>query len=73
MHEDTFTWKKDATFKMTVQYGNAVLFSGLKMYGILLVGIFTIGLIIILVPSMGKITVQPKITIINININSSHD
>ena len=55
MHEDTFTWKKDATFKMTVQYGNAVLFSGLKLYGILLVGICIIGLMIILVVAIGKI------------------
>ena len=54
---------------LTIQYGNAVLVNGLKLYGILLVGIFTIGLMIIL----GKIALQQKFTIINININSSHD
>ena len=73
MHEDTLTWTKDVTFKMTVQYGNAVLVNGLKLYGILLVGISIIGLMIILVLAMGKITVQQKFTIINLNINSSHD
>ena len=73
MHEDTFSWKKDVTFMLTIQYGNAVLVNGLKLYGILLIGISIIGLMIILVPSLGKIAVQQKFTIINININSSHD
>ena len=73
MHNDTMTWTKDVTFKMTVQYGNAVLVNGLKLYGILLVSIFIIGLMIILVLAMGKIAVQQKFTIINININSSHE
>ena len=73
MHNETITWTKDVTFKMTVQYGNAVLVNGLKLYGILLVGISIIGLMIILVLAMGKIALQQKFTIINININSSHD
>ena len=73
MHNETITWTKDVTFMLTIQYSNAVLFNGLKLYGILFVGIFIIGLMIILVPAMGKITVQLKFTKINININSSHD
>ena len=73
MHNESMTWTKDVTFMLTIQYGNAVLFNGLKLYGILLVSIFIIGLMIILVLAMGKILVQQKFTIINININSSHD
>ena len=53
------TWTKDVMFKMPIQYGNAVLVNGLKLYGILLVDISIIGLMIILVPAMGKITVLP--------------
>ena len=55
MHNESITWTKDVTFKITVQYGNAVLFNGLKLFGILLVGICIIGLMIILVVAMGKI------------------
>ena len=58
---------------LTVQYENTFLVNGLKLYGILLVGISITGLMIILVLAMGKIAVQQKFTIINININSSHD
>ena len=72
-HEETLSWTTDETFKMTVQYGNAVLSSGLKLYGILLVGSFICGLMIILVTATGKITVQPKFSIIYIHINSSND
>ena len=53
-HEETLSWTTDQTFKMTVQYGNVVLLSGLELYGILLVSTFIIGLMIILVPAMGK-------------------
>ena len=57
-HEETVTWTTDETFKMTLQYNNSVLFSGLELYGILLAGIFICGLMIVLVPVLGKITVQ---------------
>ena len=73
MHNETITWTKDVTFKITLQYGNAVLVNGLKLYGILLVGISITGLMIILVLAMGKVAVQQIRTIININNNSSHD
>ena len=73
MHNETITWTKDVTFMLTVQYENTFLVNGLKLYGILLVGISITGLMIILVLAMGKIAVQQKFTIINININSSHD
>ena len=72
-HEETLSWTTDETFKMTVQYDKTALFGGLKLYGILLACIFIIGLMIILVPAMGNITVQPKFSIISININSSND
>ena len=58
MHEDTLTWTTDKTVKMTLQYNNPVLFSGLELYGILLAGIFICGLMIVLVPVLGKILVQ---------------
>ena len=61
MHNETMTWTKDVMFKMPIQYGNAVLVNGLKLYGILLVSILTIGLMIILVLAMGKITVLPAL------------
>ena len=48
---------------MTFQYGNAVLLSVLKLYGILLAGSFICGLMTILVPALGKITVQTVFTI----------
>ena len=33
-HEEAMRniWKKDETFKMTLQYDNSVLFTGLKLY-----------------------------------------
>ena len=55
MNNETITWMKDDTFILTIQYSNAVLFNGLKLFGILLVGICITGLMIILVVAMGKI------------------
>ena len=62
-HEETLTWTTDETFKMTLQYDNTLLKEGIELYGILLAGISICGLMIILVPVMGKITVQTIFTI----------
>ena len=62
-HEETVTWTTDETFKMTLQYDNRLLKEGIELYGILLAGISICGLMIIVVPVMGKITVQTIFTI----------
>ena len=47
MHEDTFTWRKDKTIKMTVQYNyNPALWAGLELYGNLLTGFLLYSLIL---------------------------
>ena len=53
-HEETLTWNTDTTVKMTLTYDNSILFIGLMLYGYLLAGIFTCGLLIVLVPAIGK-------------------
>ena len=65
LHEDTFTWRKDKTIKMTVQYNyNPALWAGLELYGIILPWIVFIGLILtIILPITGKVTMQPGFTI----------
>ena len=65
MHEDTFTWRKDKTVKMTVQYNyNPALWAGLELYGIMLPWIVFIGLILtVILPITGKVTMQPGFTI----------
>ena len=65
VHEDTFTWRKDKTVKMTVQYNyNPALWAGLELYGIILPWIVFIGLILtIILPITGKVTMQPGFTI----------
>ena len=73
MHEETMSWGKDETFKTTLLYDQTVLFSGLELYGILLAGISICGLMIILVPATGKITVQPIFTLNSVYNYSSHD
>ena len=47
-HEETLTWIKDETVKMTLQYNNdkAVLWTGLEWYGKLLAGILAVTLIL---------------------------
>ena len=72
-HEETLAWNTDTTLKMTLQYDKTVLFSGLKLYGMLLAGILICGLTIVLLPALGKITVQSIFTMITVYINSSHD
>ena len=70
MHEDTFTWRKDETIKMTVQYNyNPALWAGLELYGIILPWIVFIGLILtVILPITGKVTMQPGVTTIVIII-----
>ena len=65
LHEDTFTWRKDKTIKMTVQYNyNPALWAGLELYGIILPWIVFIGLILtVILPITGKVTMQPGFTI----------
>ena len=35
-HEETLTWRRDETVKMTLQYNNPALWAGLELYGNLL-------------------------------------
>ena len=58
IHEETMTWHTDRTFKMTLTYDYTILFIGLMLYGYLLAGILTCGLVIVLVPAIGKTTAQ---------------
>ena len=45
-HEETLTWRKDETVKVTLQYYNPLLWTGLKFYGILFAGILLYSLIL---------------------------
>ena len=46
---------KDETFKMILQYDNAVVWTGLGLYGNFLTGISIVGLILsFLIPATGK-------------------
>ena len=58
-HEETVTWEKEESIKMTLQYDNTVdLRIGLEIYGYLLSGVVLVGLILtMLIPAMGKIIV----------------
>ena len=46
MHEDSFTWRKDATVKITLQYNNAALLTRLEWYGIILTCLLLYSLIL---------------------------
>ena len=62
-HEETMTWKKDETVKVTLQYNNPAFWAGLELYGIILPWIVFIGLILtIILPITGKV-MQPGFTI----------
>ena len=55
-HEESLTWRKDETVKMTLQYNNPVLWAGLEMYGILLSCFLLYTLILTaLISALGKI------------------
>ena len=54
-HEETLTWSKDETVKVTLQYNNPALRIGLELYGAILLWIFVLGLILtIFTPILGK-------------------
>ena len=48
MHEDTLTWRKDATLKMTLQFqfDYPALLTGLEWYGIILSSLILYSLIL---------------------------
>ena len=45
-HEESLNWRKDETFKMTLQFDNAALWTGLEFYAILLTCILLYSLIL---------------------------
>ena len=57
MSEDTFTWRKDETVKMSLQYYNTALWVGLKLYAyFILPWIFVLGMALTTVlPILGKV------------------
>ena len=56
-------WRKDKTVKMTLQYYNSALWTGLELYGIILPWIIILGLILTTgLPIAGKQTVQSHFT-----------
>ena len=55
-HEETLTWRKDETAKVTLQYSNSALWVGLELYGSILPWIFLLGLVLTtLPPILGKV------------------
>ena len=56
MHEDTMTWRKDETVKVTLHYYNNALWVGLELYGSVIPWMFLLGLILTTVlPVLGKV------------------
>ena len=56
--EETKTWSKDDTVKVTLHYYNPALWVGLQVYGSILLWIFVLGLILTtLMPLLGKVIV----------------
>ena len=54
-HEETLTWSKDETVKVTLHYNNPALRVGMELYGAILLWIFVLGLILtIFTPILGK-------------------
>ena len=49
------SWKKDETFKMTIQYDNSVLWTAVNLYGNIFppLALYSMGLSILL-PALGK-------------------
>ena len=65
IHEDTFTWRKDETFKMSLQYSNTALWVGLELYRSILPWISILGLALTtFLPILGKVIVQSQFPII---------
>ena len=66
MHEDTVTWRKDATVKMTLQYkfDIAALLTGLEWYGIILTSLLLYSLILTaFLSALGKIIVTTPVIV----------
>ena len=58
-HEETMTWKKDETVKVTLQYNNPAFLAGLELYGIILPWISFLGLILTTgLPMTGRVPSQ---------------
>ena len=58
LHEDTISWRKDETAKVTLQYFNPSLRAGLELYGIILPWIVILGLILTTgLPIAGNVSV----------------
>ena len=73
MHEDTMTWRKDETVKVSLQYSNSALWVGLELYGSILPWIFLLGLLLAtLPPILGKVIVQSQFHKMFPLFNSSH-
>ena len=73
-HEETLTWRKDETAKVTLQYSNSALWVGLELYGSILPWIFLLGLVLAtLPPILGKVIVQSQFHIMFPSFNSSHE
>ena len=53
-HEETLTWRKDETAKVTLQYSNSDPWVGLELYGSVIHWIVLLGLILTTVPILGK-------------------
>ena len=69
----SYIWKTDDRFKMTLQYDNPALLTGLQLHVKLLFGILIVGLILTtLLPAIGQIMVQSQFYMIS-PFNSSHD
>ena len=55
-HEEAMTWRKDESFKMSLQFHNDPLWTGLELYGKLLAGIFIYASVLTtLISAIGKI------------------
>ena len=73
-HEETMTWKKDETVKVTLQYNNPAFRAGLELYGIILPWIVFLGLILtVILPMTGRVPVQSEIPYLFPIFNSSPD
>ena len=66
------TWSKDETAKVTLQYDNPALWTGLELYGNLLTYFLLYSLILAaFVSTISKMNM--KISPLNLQLNSSHN
>ena len=58
-HEETLTWRKDETAKVSLQYSNSALWVGLELYGSILLWTFIPGLMLTtFLPILGNIVMR---------------